>query len=162
MSGLLHVRLGHLFYEWDELETAVQHLQEGISVAKPWHNREALLSGYLGLTRAYLALGQDQDALQAQAAFDKLVVEEPAATDPLAFANHAWLQAQLGDVRSAGHWVVSSGLNLDQEPVRELEAIILIRINLLLGEIGEAGQWLNKLLTSAESDRQKGRVVEPR
>jgi len=160
MSGLLHIRLGQLFYEWNELETAVQHLKEGITVAKPWHNREALLSGYLVLARIYLALGQDQEALQAKDAFDKLLPEVPAATDPVAYANRAWLQAQLGYMGAAGGWVESAGLDLDQEPVRELEAIILIRIRLKQDNVESAGQWLDKLLESAEAGEQWGRVVE--
>jgi len=160
MSGLLHVRLGQLFYEWNELETAVLHLQKGIKVAEPWRNREALLSGYLALARIYLARGQDQEALQAKDSFDKLVLEEPVATDPVAYANQAWLQAQLGDMRAAGGWVESAGLDLDQEPVRELEAIILIRIRLKQDNVESADQWLNKLLESAEAGEQWGRVVE--
>jgi len=160
MSGLLHVRLGQLFYEWNELETAVQHLQEGITVAKPWRNREALLSGYLELARAYLALGQDQDALLAQETFAEWVAEEPVATDPAAYANQAWLQAQMGDMAAASRWVKNCGLELDQEPVRELEALVLIRIKLKQGQEEGAGQWLNKLLASAEAGEQWGRVVE--
>jgi LuxR family maltose regulon positive regulatory protein len=119
-----------------------------------------LLSGYLELARAYLALGQDQDALLAQETFAEWVAEEPVATDPAAYANQAWLQAQMGDMAAASRWVKNCGLELDQEPVRELEALVLIRIKLKQGQEEGAGQWLNKLLASAEAGEQWGRVVE--
>ena len=34
LVGLLHVRLGHLFYEWNELEKAEHHLRKGIEIGR--------------------------------------------------------------------------------------------------------------------------------
>ena len=130
ISGLLHIRLGQLFYEWNQLENSVQHLQEGISLAQPWHHRETLVPGYLGLVRTYRALGQEQEALNAQIAFDELVADESAAVDSMATAQHAWLHAQQGDMEAARRWADNSSLFFNEEPLREGEALILARIRL--------------------------------
>ena len=82
MSGLLHVQLGELFYEWGDWETAVHHYQEGIALAQPWQNKETLLPGYAGLARAYHALAQPQQAQEAQKAYAELAGAELASTEP--------------------------------------------------------------------------------
>ena len=160
ISGLLHIRLGQLFYEWNQLENSVQHLQEGISLAQPWHHRETLVPGYLGLVRTYRALGQEQEALNAQIAFDELVADESAAVDSMATAQHAWLHAQQGDMEAARRWADNSSLFFNEEPLREGEALILARIRLLQGDLEDASQWLNKLLDGAKAGERWGQIVE--
>jgi LuxR family maltose regulon positive regulatory protein len=76
MAGLLHVQLGELFYEWNDLDTAVHHYQEGIALAQPWQNKETLLPGYSGLARAYLVAGHPQKAQTAQKALTALAASE--------------------------------------------------------------------------------------
>jgi len=160
MSGLLHIRLGQLFYEWDELETAVRHFQKGIAMAKPWRYRDTLLPGYLGLGRAYRALGQAQETLDTLKVFNELVTDEPGSTDAISIAHYAWHLAEQGDLGPARRWVESANLHLDEEPLREAEAIILARILLMQNELEVANQWIKTVLKSAESGKRWNHVVE--
>ncbi len=161
LTGLLHVQLGSLHYEWNDLDTAIYHLQAGIAVALPWRNQETLLPAYLGLARSYRALGNEKEALAAQEAFDELIANE---TDPVISplkAGHVWLLAQQGDLEPARRWAQNRAPDLDQTGSPEAEAIILAKIKLLLGDnLEETSQMLSALLASAVSGGRWGRVVK--
>jgi len=160
LLGLLHIRLGQLFYEWNELKTAVHHLQEGIRVAEPWHNRETLLPGYLALARAYRALNREEEAIAAEGSFSELLRDDPTANDAVAKAQHVWLQAQHGAVESARRWAASADSCFYAESAQEREVIILARVWLVLGEVDRARRCIDELLNSAEKGRRWGRVIE--
>jgi len=142
LAGLLHIRLGQLFYEWNELETAVEHFQEGITLAKPWRYRDTLLPGYLGLERAYHALGQAQEAQDALVTLDELLADDLGSADSIAIAHYAWYQAEQGDLEPARRWAKSINLNLDEAPLGEAVAIIQARIRLMQGESEAAANQL--------------------
>lgn len=104
ISGLLHVQLGALFYEWNELATAVHHYREGITLAQPWRNKEALLPGYSGLARAYHALDRPMDAKAARKTYADLVDDEAATTSTAYEQTPAGLAALLRQAESSGRW----------------------------------------------------------
>jgi LuxR family maltose regulon positive regulatory protein len=159
LSGLMHVQLGQLAYERNELETAVRHLLDGIDVAKPWRNREALLPGYEGLIRAYRALGRDQEAMAAEKALEEMLAADPIPADSVAKAAFAWLRTEQGQLEEAWRWLESATFRFDEEPLHEAEAITMVRLLLLRGKLEEANRWLDLFLGSAESGERWGRVI---
>ena len=156
LSGLLHVRLGELFYEWCDLATAVHHFQEGITLAQLWQHRETLLPGYLGLARAALAAGQPHTMQTALKDFAELIAAEPIAADSPAMANQIWLQAQQGQAKPARHWVNSV---TDTATLSEETAIIWLRICLRQGKQAEALPILHRRLAEAEVGERWRSVV---
>lgn len=160
LSGLLHVKLGQLSYEWNQLEQSVQHLQDGIELARRWRNREAMLPGYLGLVRAHRALDQEGEAQRAESSLERLLSETAVPSEAPSRAHYAWHRASQGDTAAAERWLRAVELRPEDAEAREEEAMVLMRLRLLEGDTAEARGWLEPMLGAAETGERWGRVVE--
>ena len=102
--GISHAGYGNLLYEWNDLDAALQQLQEGIAQGKSWNSWEALLPGYLSLARVKHAQG-DWDG--AFAALDEMVALNrgyvPTAPS-MAESLRAWLWLRRGHLEAAERW----------------------------------------------------------
>ena len=56
---MVHVGLGEVLCEVNELQSATQHLNAGIELAKQFANMDMLASGYVALARVGQAQGND-------------------------------------------------------------------------------------------------------
>lgn len=63
VAGLAHIGLGRLLVEWDELQPAVRHLEQGIALAGSW-SELATLPGHAGLGTICAIQGDYDGALQ--------------------------------------------------------------------------------------------------
>src|SRR5215207_410679 len=54
-TGEVHVVIGELLYEWNELEAAARRLKEGIRLAERMGQLDTLLDGYVALSRLEMA-----------------------------------------------------------------------------------------------------------
>ena len=160
LGGLLHIQLGQLFYEWNELDLAVKHFQEGIRLAKSWHVRETLLPGYLGLGIACRALADDQGALAAERAFDDIIAGDRQLANSIISANQGWLLSQMADERAARRWSQIAGLQPAPDSLNQPQMIILARQQFLQGELESANRLVIALLEAAESGAQMRSIVE--
>jgi LuxR family transcriptional regulator, maltose regulon positive regulatory protein len=59
----VHVVIGELLYEWDELEAAARQLKEGIRLAERMGQLDTLVDGYVALSRVEVAQGNAESAL---------------------------------------------------------------------------------------------------
>jgi LuxR family maltose regulon positive regulatory protein len=162
MTGRLQTELGVLLYERNELETALHHLQEGISVAKPWGYVDALLQGYTGLAQLRVAQG---DWSGAFAALDELAMlgrSKPEIVMPTVESFRARLWTAQENVEAAGLWAETSGLHVDSELsyMREEETIILARVLMAQKIWDAADRLIDRLLKVTESGDRWGRVIE--
>lgn len=146
LSGLLHVRLGQLYHEWNDLDLALEHYQRGIKLAQPWQHQATLLAGYLGLATTYLALDRQEECASTQASLVQLMNEQNTLVDDEIRAHTAWLLARQGDMEGAVYWLNQTHLERDQEPLLEQTALFLATTRHLLGENEEARRWLERLL----------------
>ena len=53
---------GQLFYEWNDLATAVSHLETAVKLVNQWGNVESLISSHIFLAQLYLARGDGEEA----------------------------------------------------------------------------------------------------
>ncbi len=162
MSGLLQVELGELHYERGELEAAYHHLNEGISVARPWGHLDTLLAGYTALARLRAAQGDWSGAFAALDEVADLGRRNPEAILQGVEPARARLWAALGNVETAGLWADKSGLQVDGELnyLREEEYITLARVLLGKKRWDDAERLIGRLLKAAESGDRWGRVIE--
>jgi LuxR family maltose regulon positive regulatory protein len=58
--GFLHVGIGELYYEWNELDAAERHLREGITLGQRGGDVKIWLLGSIGLIRTTLARGHHE------------------------------------------------------------------------------------------------------
>lgn len=142
-----------MLYEWNDLDAALQQLQEGIAQGKSWNSWEALLPGYLSLARVKHAQG-DWDG--AFAALDEMVALNrgymPAAP-LLADSLRAWLWLRRGHLEAVERWACSVGLKPRQDITYANENDLLLLAQLLIAQnkLPEADRLLERLTASTES-----------
>jgi LuxR family maltose regulon positive regulatory protein len=161
ISSLCQAELGNLLYEQNDLDAALQYLQEAIAMAKPWGYWEGLLPGYTGLARIRAVQGDWRGALSALDELAVLGQNFPHIKHALeSFRAKLW--ALRGDLENAGRWAATAKLDLGSEMdfSRESEAIILVRVLIAQGAFDEAAGLAARLMETAEIGERWGHVIE--
>ena len=162
-TGEVHVVIGELLYEWDELQAAAHRLTEGISLAERMGQFETLVDGYVALSRVEMAQGTAESALESAQEANSLaqrsgageaIVEAAAWNARLHLARSDLTAAVLELERIAGAPAVSVSI------VREAAQIARARLTVAQGEHDEALRLLEELRQSAEAARRTGKLIE--
>jgi LuxR family transcriptional regulator, maltose regulon positive regulatory protein len=61
ITGIAHMGLGELFREWNDLPSAMHHIEEGIALTRKY-SETRVINGYISLARARQATGQSDIA----------------------------------------------------------------------------------------------------
>jgi LuxR family maltose regulon positive regulatory protein len=162
MSGLLQTELGNLLYEQNDLEAALDHFQEGISLAKPWGYLQAFVPGYMGLAQIRVAQGDWQGAFTALDELAALGQNRPEAVMPAVESFRAKLWAAQGKVDAARRWAQTAGLDVDGEIdyLREGDFIILARVLIAQKKWEGAASLIDRLVDATETGKRWGRLIE--
>lgn len=153
-AGEALIRLGDLYREWNELDTALAHVQEGLDLAQGVENALALLNGYFTLAHVYAARGDHQ---AAQTTLQH--IEEKAGhydfqglAERLAL-HRACLALVAGRMEEANHWAEGYAAQRlpDSAAVTDFQDLVLAHIWLKSGRVLEAQSLLDKLNDSAET-----------
>ena len=73
VAGEAYLGLARIYYEWNDLETAQQHLQQSTELAQELSIRTQIVSSELFLARLKLAYGHDAEAANILAQTEKFV-----------------------------------------------------------------------------------------
>jgi LuxR family maltose regulon positive regulatory protein len=166
--------LGDLLRERNELESAEQHLLEGMALIKATLTVEPFVAmlGYSSLVRLQMSRGNTREAL---ATLDALVhLAEQRHFAPHLLSQVAAVRAQLelarGNLAAAIRWADASGLSTEDENLsfpREGECLALARVRITQGRNDPAGPYLKdglrlleRLQRSAESKERRSSVLE--
>jgi LuxR family maltose regulon positive regulatory protein len=166
--------LGDLLREWNELDMAVQHLTQGMTMinetltVEPW----VAVLGYSALARLEQARGNFRAAL---AVLDRLV----QLAEKRHFPQHLVIQVAAvrtrfelaqGNLATAILWADNSGLSTKDDDLpysREGEYLALARVRITQGRdnpsapfLRDALHLLEKLLSDAEAKARLGSVLE--
>ncbi len=160
--ALVHVGLGELQYEWNDLETAEEHLMEAIRLGAEnkrgvWHAYVTLASVLQAQGKADAAMAMIQKAEQSDQ-----MPNLPVPSSPLAM-HRARLWLSQGNVEAAARWAASLESELateEAEFVCELENITLAWLFIGQGKADQALDLLLRLPQVAESAGRMGRVIE--
>ena len=106
-GGAVHHYLAAVYYEWNELERALEYARLGVEYARLTHHAEFLINSYRQLAYIYQAQG---DALQARAALAEMGQIATERQLPLRLwgplaAAHAQVALAQGDVATAVRWI---------------------------------------------------------
>jgi LuxR family transcriptional regulator, maltose regulon positive regulatory protein len=162
-TGEVKVVVGELLYEWDELEGAARRLKEGIRLAERMGQFDTLVDGYVALSRAEMAQGNAESALETALEASKLaqrsgaaeaIVEAAAWNARLHLARSDLTAAALELERAAGTPAVSVSI------VRETAQIARARLTVARGEHDEALRLLEELRQSTEAVGRTGKLIE--
>ncbi len=166
VAGNAHIRMALALRQQNELQTASQHLTQGLELCKLFGNPR---SGYLALARLRQAGGDWEGAFQALREAER---QGPGATFDILKVEHCrlWLALLQGNpstgsgqaLAAASRWVRESGLSADDELTfgREPEHILLARALMALHRPVQAARLLEQLLQAAQAGGRVGRVIE--
>ncbi len=164
VAAYVHIQLGKLAYERNELDAAGRHLAEGIGgVRAPSEQLRVLIEGYATYARVKQGEGD------APGATEMLCRAEQAAqashlpwAAPLVAAQRARLVLRQGDVAAAVRWAEETDLRPADEPAyeREFGHLTLARVLIARGEPEAALPLLDRLRAAAEAAARWDSVLE--
>ena len=178
MQGLVggptyYFGMGDLCREWNDLEAAQSHLEQGMELAKGTLTVDAdtLLLGFLSMARLQQALGNPNEALTTLEEFAQLARQRNFFAPLLARVEAAKARVRLaqGDLAAAVRWTETSGLRADDELnyPQEGEYLTLARVLIARGQEDLSGRLLDdalgllgRLHSMAEDAGRMGGVIE--
>ena len=128
-TGELHVVMGELLYEWDDLDSAEDRLTEGMELAERMGKFDTLVDGYVSLSRVERARGDTDGALEAAREAERL--SRSSGVGQLIVEAETWktrLQLARGDLAAAAFWQEqASGVSGIPPSAQETERTTLVR-----------------------------------
>jgi LuxR family maltose regulon positive regulatory protein len=162
-TGEVHVAMGQLSYEWNDLDSAAYRLKEGMELARRINRSDILVDGYIALSRVQQARGEVEDALEAAREADRLAQRSGVGEEIVKAAVwKARLHLTMGDLATAAfEQERATGVSGGVPPsVRETERIGLARLLVARGEHDEALRLLYQLREAAEAADRTGNAIE--
>jgi LuxR family maltose regulon positive regulatory protein len=167
--------LGDLLREWNDLDAAERHLEQGMYLISGTRSQEAefVLVGYLALARLKQAQGDIDGAATTVAAFLELARQRGFAQVLItrAVAVQTRLALVQGNLAVAAAWAKASerGLGDDLRYLREVEHLALARVRIAQGSAHPTGPYLrdaldllDQLLAAAEASERFSSMIEIR
>ena len=171
-TAVVHLSIGELEYEWNNIQQAKAHLSEGIRLAELSGDVLTQRDGYVAAARLQHASGDDEGALEILAKAEELAhrysvpdwIRSPLAT----FRTR--LHLERGELDSAAAWMQQQRPRLERHPsdgwqlsgwtdYSEIERRTVARVLIALGETTEALAILAELAQLAESEARNGNLI---
>ncbi len=172
MLGKVHARMSDLLYEWNDLDSALHHAQQGLLLSRQWGHLEHTLDSYAALVRVQSALGDAataqrsldeaqeyvQQALSAQGMGPKLQVLQRRLEQM-----RVSLALQEGRLDTVERWAQARGLQpAGFEPRNYFSYLLLARLWVASDRAREALPLLDRLVQQAESEGRADRIIKVR
>jgi LuxR family transcriptional regulator, maltose regulon positive regulatory protein len=161
--GGAHVGIAQVAYQRDDLDAALQHLTEGVTLCRQLADTLPLAAGLATLAWIRHIEG---NAAAAQDAIDEAERVTPSAAvadllNPVP-AHRAQLLLARGDVAAAARWTEERGLTADDEPSypREPAHLVLARVLLAQGQPDQALRVLDRLHAATVAQDRTGGLIE--
>jgi ATP/maltotriose-dependent transcriptional regulator MalT len=164
--------MGDLLREWNDLDAAERHLQQGMDLVSeiPTVDAEVVAHGFISLAQLQQARGEYGAAKRTLENFSHLARERNFFAPLLGHAGAAKARLALvqGNLPEAIAWVDANGLNIDEPSYpRELEYLTLARVLIARGRDDPEGPYfdhalrlIDRLLGAAESGARMGSAIE--
>jgi LuxR family maltose regulon positive regulatory protein len=165
--------VGDIRREWNDLDTAEEHLAQGIAIIEGSTTADApiIALGYTSLARLLQARGEYSQAFALLEQYAYLARQRPFM--PYLIAQGAALQAHIalaqGNIRAAIHWAdgCSLSVNDDLSYLYEREYLTLARVHIAQGRANPSGPFLEdtlvlleRLLVDAQPKARMHSVIE--
>ncbi len=163
-TALAHNDLSALLYEWNDLEAAADHLEQGIELGQRGGNVEIQIGGYRTLARVKQAQSDAPAALDALQKAHQLARE--VDVHPLERARNAACHVQVAlaqdDLATATRWAEQVTQDADSSPFYPLLGLTQARLLLAQDEQAAAAEQLEALYEKAVQAGWQFGVVEVR
>jgi LuxR family maltose regulon positive regulatory protein len=163
LAGFFHIGLGKQLREWNDLDTAAQHLQQGITLGQQGGIEGVALDGAITLTLVLQAQG---DTAGAQMMLERAAAIAQTWALPQILLRVATFAARLalmrGRLPEAARWAYANRLSVDDELSEwlEIEYCTLARYLIAEHRAGDALVLLSRLAAAAEVAGRDGRLIE--
>jgi LuxR family maltose regulon positive regulatory protein len=164
--ALIEIGMAELSYEWNKLETALVHMNEGLALISNWDKADDLVLAYITLSRIHLARANMIEGTKSVEKAVHLVQTRgvfPEARHAVEYVRvKLWLAQD--ELQTANRWATSQkerfSLESPLEFENELTRISLARVWLAKDNLNEAIQLLSRLEENAEAGGRNGRLIE--
>lgn len=169
MIGILHITLGELLYEWNDLDDAAAHVLEGIGLSCQTQNTRFELYGYLVLARIRQAQAKASEALELIQKAEQIMRSRKIMLQVVPnVARLVKLWIRQGNPDAAADWVhtypldtVAGAPPVPTFPVQaEAGSVAVARMFLAAGQLDQAAELLEAILARAEDTQQIYTVLE--
>ncbi|MEZ4664574.1 MAG: hypothetical protein R2911_44145 [Caldilineaceae bacterium] len=164
--GFLHVTMGELLRECNELSAAAQYLESGIRLGQSGGHHHILIIGHVWLAWLRQAEG-DVTAGQENIRAALQLVEQHALSRFWPMPSAACTQVRLwiaqGNLTAANHWAQSTGLNWDAAQIPFLDEAAYMtaaRLRIAEGSLDVAKSLLSRLYQAAVAVGRNGSLIE--
>jgi LuxR family maltose regulon positive regulatory protein len=162
-TAVAHVGMAEVLYERNQLDQALLHAREGISLGRQLTATQALAAGLAVLAWIRQASGNPEGAREAMDEANQVMPspEIVALHNPVP-AERAKMLIIQGQIQEAARWVEARGLRWNDETsfTRELEYLVLARILLRKNMSDRALALLERLGAEAEEQGRIGSLIE--
>ena len=161
VAGPAYVGLAEVAYQRNELDTALDHVTEGIALCRQFIYTMPLAVGLATLAWIRQATGDPAGALDAIGEAMQAAPVPAGLVNPVPAQRARLLLAQ-GDLAAAASWTENRGLTANDEPdyVREPGHLVLARVLLAQGRPGQALALLDRLHAAAVTQERSGNLIE--
>jgi LuxR family maltose regulon positive regulatory protein len=169
IAGRLLVELSQVYYEWNQLESALQYAQQSLNLCRQWGNMDLQAVGYAQLARLECIFSHPEEMQAAYQAAEQLVNGYDLAPrySLWVISVLARLQIQQGNLEGAFYLVQKTGIDVDSS-IGESEIpylfesmyLLLLRLFLAQRKYDQALELSQRLLHQAEAGNRIGRVIE--
>lgn len=162
IAGYTSVSIGRIEFEWNHMESAIEHLQQGIQQGLQWHVGDIVQYGHIGLAYTLLSLHDFVGVRQSWEQAHTIVEKFGSDLDKLeimALQVRLWLAE--GDFTDASAW--ASAWKERNEPIyfqHEGGHLIYARVCITQNKYRDALDLLTLLLPVAEKQRRTRSIVE--
>ena len=161
VAGPAYVGLAEVAYQRNELDTALDHVTEGIALCRQFVYTTPLATGLATLAWIRQATGDPAGALDAIGEAMQAAPVPPGLVNPVPAQRARLLLAQ-GDLAAAARWTEDRGLTANDEPDygREPGQLLLARVLLAQGRPAEALALLDRPHAAAVTQERTGSLIE--
>jgi LuxR family maltose regulon positive regulatory protein len=162
-AAVAYVGLAQVLYERNELEPALHHATQGISLGRQLTSTQALAIGLATLAWIRQARGGPEGAREAMDEAYRVTPnrEIVALYNPVP-AGRARLWLAQGEMKEVARWLEEQGLDEQDKPgyARELEYLVLARYLLSKHLADRALALLDRLAAAAQAQARLGSLIE--
>jgi LuxR family transcriptional regulator, maltose regulon positive regulatory protein len=162
-AGVAYVGMAEVAYQRDDLDTALEHVTQGIALCRQLAHPQPLAIGLATLAWIRQVAGDPAGALEAMGEAAQVApgLGRASLLNPVPAQQARLLLAQ-GDLAAAARWTRERGLGADHEPSypRESEYLVLARVLLAQDRFDQARGLLGRLLAAAAAQGRTGSVLE--
>ncbi len=161
-AGSLHIVLGEVLREWNDLEEAEAQIREGIRVNEPWQMTAFDTLGYTALARVQETRGDTDGALNTLQRLETMFEDRAKPPDLegelRALKVRLWLAT--GDLASAVAWANHFPIQQPPHPLQETEYLTAARVRLAEKNYRETQRILQVLDQTPGIEKRVNRKIK--